>query len=138
MARGKNRNRLFGRRSRSSNTAEARTTRSVGGLPFLRFPPDSKKPSKTTKSKTTRGGLFGRTKKDRVKPTLPTKGAPIGDSKSTIGIAISTENWKYRSNDDKLLDLITKVLMVSFTLVVDQNVGVCLEEENQELKKYIN
>jgi hypothetical protein len=101
MARGKNRNRLFGRRSRSSKTAEARTTRSVGSLPFLRFPPDSKKPSKTTKSKTSRGGLFGRTKKDRVKTTLPTKGAPIGNSKSTIGIALSTENWRYRSNDDR-------------------------------------
>ena len=71
MARGKNRNRLFGRRSRSSNSAEDRTTRSIGRSPLLRFPPDKKKPSKTTTSKTSRGGLFGRTKKDRVKTTLP-------------------------------------------------------------------
>ena len=101
MARGKNRNRLFGRRSRSSNSAEDRTTRSIGRSPLLRFPPDKKKPSKTTTSKTSRGGLFGRTKKDRVKTTLPSKGAPVGNSGLTIGIAKLSDNWRYRSNDDR-------------------------------------
>ena len=45
MARGKNRNRLFGRRSRSSNSAAAATI--ITRSPLLRFPPDKKKPSKT-------------------------------------------------------------------------------------------
>ena len=99
MARGKNRNRLFGRRSRSSNSAAAATI--ITRSPLLRFPPDKKKPSKTTTSKTSRGGLFGRTKKDRVKTTLPSKGAPVGNSGLTIGIAKLSDNWRYRSNDDR-------------------------------------